>query len=187
MPWIDPVVDRRGHDPRSTYVEQFWLGTLGPSGVVPRPLGLVIHDTNDDDDDASVRAPTQLDMLVTDGSAAKATSGRTRVATPPASVRTCGLTPLEDQAEPVVPVSARPYRQGCPVSARATQPAPFPIGGSVGAVSEALPLTCGREARTPSSGRESHAWAGGRRGGRGMISSRCTSLSVRIQRARRRR
>src|SRR5918993_1346359 len=32
-PWIDPVVDRRGHDPRSTYVEQFWLSILGPTST----------------------------------------------------------------------------------------------------------------------------------------------------------
>jgi len=32
-PWVDPVVDRRGHDPRSTYVERFWLGTLGPTAT----------------------------------------------------------------------------------------------------------------------------------------------------------
>jgi len=31
IPWIDHRVDAFGHDPRSTYVEQFWLGTLGPS------------------------------------------------------------------------------------------------------------------------------------------------------------
>lgn len=30
-PWPDPVIDRVGHDPRSAYVEQFWLGVLGPS------------------------------------------------------------------------------------------------------------------------------------------------------------
>ena len=30
-PWPDPVIDRVGHDPRSTYVERFWLGVLGPS------------------------------------------------------------------------------------------------------------------------------------------------------------
>ncbi|MEE1565781.1 MAG: hypothetical protein V1249_12460 [Acidimicrobiales bacterium] len=29
--WTDPVVDRLGHDPRSTYVETYWLGILGPS------------------------------------------------------------------------------------------------------------------------------------------------------------
>lgn len=32
-PWIDPVVDRRGHDPRSSYVEHFWLSVLGPSAT----------------------------------------------------------------------------------------------------------------------------------------------------------
>jgi hypothetical protein len=33
VPWQDPVVDRRGHDPRSAYVEQFWLGVLGPTAT----------------------------------------------------------------------------------------------------------------------------------------------------------
>jgi hypothetical protein len=30
-PWPDDVIDALGHDPRSTYVERFWLGILGPS------------------------------------------------------------------------------------------------------------------------------------------------------------
>lgn len=30
-PWPDPVIDQLGHDPRSPYVERFWLGILGPS------------------------------------------------------------------------------------------------------------------------------------------------------------
>ena len=30
-PWPDAVIDQVGHDPRSTYVERFWLGILGPS------------------------------------------------------------------------------------------------------------------------------------------------------------
>jgi hypothetical protein len=30
-PWLDPVVDEIGHDPRSSYVETFWLPVLGPS------------------------------------------------------------------------------------------------------------------------------------------------------------
>jgi hypothetical protein len=30
-PWADPVVDELGHDPRSHYVEHYWLGILGPS------------------------------------------------------------------------------------------------------------------------------------------------------------
>lgn len=30
-PWPDDVIDAVGHDPRSPYVERFWLGILGPS------------------------------------------------------------------------------------------------------------------------------------------------------------
>ncbi|MGA2530115.1 MAG: hypothetical protein ABSG36_13255 [Acidimicrobiales bacterium] len=30
-PWSDPVIDEVGYDPRSTYVETFWLPVLGPS------------------------------------------------------------------------------------------------------------------------------------------------------------
>ena len=33
VPWLDPVVDRRGHDPRSSYVDKFWVGTLGPTAT----------------------------------------------------------------------------------------------------------------------------------------------------------
>lgn len=32
-PWPDTVIDALGHDPRSVYVERFWLGILGPSSV----------------------------------------------------------------------------------------------------------------------------------------------------------
>ena len=31
--WPDPVIDDLGHDPRSRYVERFWLPVLGPSTV----------------------------------------------------------------------------------------------------------------------------------------------------------
>lgn len=30
-PWPDPVIDRVGHDPRSSYAETFWLPVVGPS------------------------------------------------------------------------------------------------------------------------------------------------------------
>nr|MBA3655146.1 hypothetical protein [Actinomycetota bacterium] len=30
-PWPDPVIDVLGHDPRSHYVETYWLSVLGPS------------------------------------------------------------------------------------------------------------------------------------------------------------
>lgn len=32
-PWDDPQLQRRGHDPRSAYVERFWIAILGPSAV----------------------------------------------------------------------------------------------------------------------------------------------------------
>lgn len=32
-PWSDPVVDARGHDPRSAYVERYWLGVIGPTAT----------------------------------------------------------------------------------------------------------------------------------------------------------
>src|SRR5258707_9795928 len=32
-PWPDEVVDRVGYDPRTPYVERFWLCVLGPSTV----------------------------------------------------------------------------------------------------------------------------------------------------------
>ncbi|HXW33507.1 MAG TPA: hypothetical protein VEJ87_02940 [Acidimicrobiales bacterium] len=31
IPWSDPVIESLGHDPRSIYVETFWLPVLGPS------------------------------------------------------------------------------------------------------------------------------------------------------------
>ena len=32
-PWVDPVVDRCGHDPRSAYVEQYWISVIGPTAT----------------------------------------------------------------------------------------------------------------------------------------------------------
>lgn len=31
--WVDPLVDDNGHDPRSGYVETFWLGVIGPTAT----------------------------------------------------------------------------------------------------------------------------------------------------------
>jgi hypothetical protein len=33
-PWPDPIIDTLGHDPRSEYVERFWLPTLGPTSLL---------------------------------------------------------------------------------------------------------------------------------------------------------
>ena len=32
-PWPDDLIDALGHDPRSAYVERFWLGVLGPTST----------------------------------------------------------------------------------------------------------------------------------------------------------
>lgn len=34
QPWPDPIIDTLGHDPRSEYVERFWLPTLGPTSLL---------------------------------------------------------------------------------------------------------------------------------------------------------
>lgn len=34
VPWPDPILDRVGHDPRSRYVERFWLPSLGPTALL---------------------------------------------------------------------------------------------------------------------------------------------------------
>src|SRR2546423_14431049 len=48
-PWPDDVIDRVGHDPRSTYVERFWLPLLGPSSVVLlRRLAAELEDHPDE-------------------------------------------------------------------------------------------------------------------------------------------
>ncbi|MCB0967037.1 MAG: hypothetical protein KDB37_09405 [Ilumatobacter sp.] len=33
-PWRDPVVDGRGHDPRSVYAERYWLSVIGPTATL---------------------------------------------------------------------------------------------------------------------------------------------------------
>lgn len=33
LPWPDPLVEASGHDPRSPYVERYWLGILGPTAT----------------------------------------------------------------------------------------------------------------------------------------------------------
>ncbi|HEX5586846.1 MAG TPA: hypothetical protein VFZ17_06020 [Acidimicrobiia bacterium] len=34
QPWPDPIIDTLGYDPRSRYVETFWLPTLGPTALL---------------------------------------------------------------------------------------------------------------------------------------------------------
>ena len=48
VPWTDHHKDAFGHDLRSAYVEQFWLGTLGPSTTwFLRHCAAVLEDTDD--------------------------------------------------------------------------------------------------------------------------------------------
>ena len=59
-PWNDPLVDTLGHDPRSLYVETFWLPTLGPTALL-----LMRHLATRFD-----RSPSGIDLLVADTSLA---------------------------------------------------------------------------------------------------------------------
>jgi hypothetical protein len=34
VPWLDPVQDENGYEPRSAYVETFWLPVIGPSSTL---------------------------------------------------------------------------------------------------------------------------------------------------------
>lgn len=55
VPWTDPVIDLRGFDPTSAYVELCWLPVLGPSatwmlrrltaGLTPHPQGYPVELT----------------------------------------------------------------------------------------------------------------------------------------------
>ncbi|MEM9042600.1 MAG: hypothetical protein AAGD33_22160 [Actinomycetota bacterium] len=57
-PWIDPVVDEEGHDPRSHYVERFWLGVLGPTAtwLLRRFVAGLDHDPDGYELDLAVTA-----------------------------------------------------------------------------------------------------------------------------------
>jgi hypothetical protein len=46
LPWADPVIDQVGYDPRSRYVERFWLGILGPLTRQLDLWHLHLHRTN---------------------------------------------------------------------------------------------------------------------------------------------
>jgi hypothetical protein len=78
-PWVDPVVDQIGHDPRSAYVERFWLGILGPSTTfLLRHVGDRFDAAPDgfELDLAECAAALGLGQLRTAGSAFPRTIGR---------------------------------------------------------------------------------------------------------------
>ena len=87
--WPDPVIDQVGHDPRSVYVERFWLGILGPSAT-----WLVRH-------------------LVDRLDAPPTASSSTSTSAPPRSGSAVGPAPhgrVPAHAGPVLPVRRRPPR-----------------------------------------------------------------------------
>ena len=50
-PWDEPALRRLGHDPRSVYVERFWVAVLGPSAVwLLRLLAREFDELGPDDD-----------------------------------------------------------------------------------------------------------------------------------------
>ena len=71
-PWLDPVVDVLGHDPRSRYVETFWLPTLGPTAV------LLLRHLADRFD----RTPVGLELTVADTSHALGVGQRDGASSP---------------------------------------------------------------------------------------------------------
>ena len=73
-PWTDPVIDTIGHDPRSLYVETFWLPTLGPTCL------LLLRHLADRFD----RSPEGIDLLVAD------------------TAQALGLGPRDGSSSPVV-------------------------------------------------------------------------------------
>jgi len=79
MPWPDPVLDAVGHDPRSWYVETFWLPTLGPTALL-----LLRHLADRFDDN-----PKGVQLPVADTAAA------------------LGLGPREGQSSPLIRSLAR--------------------------------------------------------------------------------
>ena len=71
-PWNDPVVDTLGHDPRSRYVETFWLPTLGPTAL------LLLRHLADRFD----RTPEGVELTVSDTSHALGLGQRDGTASP---------------------------------------------------------------------------------------------------------
>ena len=117
-PWPDPVIDTLGYDPRSRYVETFWLPTLGPTALLllrhladrfdrhPGGIELTVSDTShalglgqrDGSSSPIVRTLARLaqfDLACDDG----ATTIAVRRNIPPVNRRHVKRLPTELQAE----------------------------------------------------------------------------------------
>jgi hypothetical protein len=77
-PWPDPLIDTLGYDPRSRYVETFWLPTLGPTAL------LLLRHLADRFD----RQPDGVELTVSDTSHALGLGQRDGTSSP--IVRTLG-------------------------------------------------------------------------------------------------
>ncbi len=61
--WVDPVLDNLGHDPRSGYVERYWLCILGPSCLLLlRRLAAELEQQPDGFDLDTVQWATELGL-----------------------------------------------------------------------------------------------------------------------------
>lgn len=105
VPWSDPVIDTVGHDPRSTYMERFWLSALGPSTL------LLLRRLADRFDEA----PDGFTIDLQEISSAIGLGGKTNLDSPllRALVRTCvfGMARLDASGTLAV-------RRACPPLAR---------------------------------------------------------------------
>jgi hypothetical protein len=54
--WEDPVTEKLGHDPRSAYVERYWLGIIGPSATFAARAIAGALDANPDGGDIPLGA-----------------------------------------------------------------------------------------------------------------------------------
>ena len=100
-PWPDPVLDVLGHDPRSWYVETFWLPTLGPTALL-----LLRHLA-----DRFERTPEGVELPVADTAAALGLGPREG-----------SSSPLDPQPRPAPAVRARLHRRRATIAVRRTLP-----------------------------------------------------------------
>ncbi len=149
-PWVDPVIDVLGHDPRSWYVETFWLPTLGPTSLL-----LLRHLA-----DRFEEHPEGLALPVADTAAALGLGPRDGEQSP--LVRTIDRLHQFDLAQRLAPDVIAVRRVLPPVNRRHVRRLPVAL--------QARPATAiGSPARPPTVRSNSRA------AGRGVSHSRCCS------------
>ena len=177
LPWRDPILDTLGHDPRSLYVETFWLPTLGPTALLllrrlaarferqpdgyalplaetSRCLGLGEREGRNSPLVRSLGRLVQFDLACSDGDTAVAV--RRRV--PPVHQRHVRRLPqsLQEQHDEWVKARlAEPALAAVRRNARRMAVVLLGMGGSADDAEQAL-VAAGF---TPALGRESADWA----------------------------